>query len=468
MERMKRRVGTVAAVLALALGGACTPVKQGTTTEGPAYAPPRGDAATAAPEPEKKDDGAVLPFLNALFYNGKFVEELKTKARLTSNEIEKVRAVVQQESENQADMSAQAEAESDQRARQRIREAIGPEKADRVFALAREHWGGEAIAVGEGPNAVPKDTRVVVNTPAYRLDVWHNGQLVKSYKVGIGYPEFPLAQGLRRADTIIFNPEWVPPDEPWIVKDKVEAGERVKPGDPRNPLGPVKIPLGGGTLIHGGKAVSRLASFASHGCVGMTTPQVKDFVKLLAQVSGSRLTPAQVDAHFNAKTQTKHVALEKPVPIELRYETIVVENGRLNIYRDVYGKGTNTEENLRAVLAANGVKLEDLPEADRAAILAGLEAMAVDAFGRPALPGGPGTENETSKIDTKTMKGEKVKSFELAALAGKGYPGVVALDNGTGKPAAPDETTIGAPRQQNQQAAKPAPAKKKAARGGGR
>ena len=72
----------------------------------------------------------------------------------------------------------------------------------------------------KGPNAVPTDTRVVVNIPAFRMDLFQDGSLVKSYKVGIGYPEFPLPQGLRKAQTIIFNPTWTPPDSPWVAKMK--------------------------------------------------------------------------------------------------------------------------------------------------------------------------------------------------------------------------------------------------------
>jgi len=40
-----------------------------------------------------------------------------------------------------------------------------------------------------GPNAVPADTRIVVNIPAFRMDVFARGLLVKSYKIGIGYPD---------------------------------------------------------------------------------------------------------------------------------------------------------------------------------------------------------------------------------------------------------------------------------------
>jgi hypothetical protein len=62
------------------------------------------------------------------------------------------------------------------------------------------------------------------------MDLFQDGSLVKSYKVGIGYPEFPLPQGLRKAQQIIFNPTWTPPDSPWVAKMKnVTAGETFEP-----------------------------------------------------------------------------------------------------------------------------------------------------------------------------------------------------------------------------------------------
>ena len=136
----------------------------------------------------------------------------------------------------------------------------------------------------KGPNAVPTDTRVVVNIPAFRMDLFQDGSLVKSYKVGIGYPEFPLPFGLRKAQQIIFNPTWTPPDSPWVEKMKnVTAGETVKAGDKDNPLGPIKIPIGLPSLIHGGKSPAKIGKFASHGCVGLTNAQIKDFAGLLGE-----------------------------------------------------------------------------------------------------------------------------------------------------------------------------------------
>src|SRR2546421_6012398 len=54
----------------------------------------------------------------------------------------------------------------------------------------------------KGPNAVPKDTRIVVNIPAFRMDLFQDGTLIKSYKIGIGYPQYPLPSGFRKAEKI--------------------------------------------------------------------------------------------------------------------------------------------------------------------------------------------------------------------------------------------------------------------------
>src|SRR3954471_6376637 len=95
------------------------------------------------------------------------------------------------------------------------------------------------------------DIRITVNIPAFQLTLWQGGKEVKTYQIGIGRKEFPLPDGLRRANQIVFNPDWVPPDSSWVEEHDVVPGERVEADDPRNPLGKVKIPIGGGgILIH--------------------------------------------------------------------------------------------------------------------------------------------------------------------------------------------------------------------------
>src|SRR5207248_7650520 len=156
----------------------------------------------------------------------------------------------------------------------------------------------------KGPNAVPKDTRIVVNIPAFRMDVFENGSLIKSFKIGIGYPQFPLPIGLRKAQLIIFNPTWTPPDSPWVDSMNVTPGEVIEAGSKQNPLGPIKIPIGAPSLIHGGKPLSKIGTFASHGCVGMTNAQVKDFDKVVVQASVSDLSDESMSGYLYQRPST--------------------------------------------------------------------------------------------------------------------------------------------------------------------
>ena len=174
---------------------------------------------------------------------------------------------------------------------------------------------------------------------------------------------------------IIINPTWTPPDSPWVNSMNVTPGEVIEAGSKQNPLGPIKIPIGSPSLIHGGKPLSKIGTFASHGCVGLTNSQVKDFAKLLARASGTELSEQSIAAYLKNKTKTRVVKLSKLVPVELRYETIVVEDGKLHIYRDVYDQNTNTEENLRAVLEANGVRFEDLSSEEKTQAMEALNAL---------------------------------------------------------------------------------------------
>lgn len=401
----------------------------------------------------------TLPVLDAMFGDENFAGELKSKLQLTDEQIDKLKKLSRESvsglnEDDAEDANPRSTRAATQGAEQKIRELLGDQKAGELFGFVRQRWSGDEETAGNGannsnakPNAVPTDTRVVVNAPAYRMDVFQEGKLVKSYKIGIGYPEFPLPSGTRRADTIIFNPTWTPPDEPW-VKGKVEAGKTVAAGDKLNPLGPIKIPIGSPSLIHGGKQPAKLGGFASHGCVGMTNQQVQDFAIELGKISGLELTQADVKNYEKQKTETKNVKLERAIPVELRYETIVVEDGKLRIFRDVYERGTNTEQNLRAVLQANGVALDDLPERDK--IMAGLKQMAFDATGNPVEAGGDPNNNSNSNTAnsnknnagnsnaknnsnskdasvTRSVKGKKEISFDIAALKGKGYPAAIGM-----------------------------------------
>ena len=471
MTAIRRNLINTTALILIAISllfaAGCDPATNTNTSPTPGPSP--SASPSASPTAVSSRVPVTLPVLDALFSDEAFKSKLKTQIELTDAQVTQLQKIAADEvaklrqsnvEDRSSDLESPAE-EARRHASEAIRDVVGEQKADALFALVGEYWvkGGEATeanatassqdaALG-GPNAVPKDTRVVVNIPAYRMDVFRQGELVKSYKIGIGYPEFPLPTGLRKAQTIIFNPTWTPPDEPWVDKMKgVAVGEKVAAGSKLNPLGPIKIPIGLPSLIHGGKSPAKLGTFASHGCVGLTSPQVQDFSRLLAQVAGGEITDQALQGYFKDKTKTQVVKLNQAVPVELRYETIVVEDGKLKIYRDVYDLDTNTEANLRTVLEANGVKFEDLNAEERAQILETLNAMSRHPqknAAKPVVTASPEAAAKTANkaADKKQVastrkpigKNQKEVVIELAALKGKGYPAAVNFDTGSGKPA---------------------------------
>src|SRR5262249_43213461 len=244
---------------------------------------------------------------------------------------------------------------------------------------------------------------------------------------------------------IIFNPTWTQPNEPWASN----PGEVVPAGVAGNPLGPIKIPIGGANLIHGGKALAKIGTFASHGCVGLTNDQVKDSAKTLADGTNTELKEETIAAYLKKKTRTQVVKLSKVVPVELRYETIVIQGGQLHVYRDVYNKNTNSSENLRATFDANGVNFDSLTDDEKARALEAVNVMSLhprklptpkptptptidpnqNAADRKALA----LQRKAEAERQKKLRSQKEIVIEIASLSGKGYPAPRDLNTGAGK-----------------------------------
>jgi lipoprotein-anchoring transpeptidase ErfK/SrfK len=450
------RLTSLALGLFLAVfGAACVTQPTGNSNSVPGASPSPTASPTATGSPDVSAAPVTLPVLDAFFTSDKtFPDELKTKLSLTDDQITQLRAVAREETSKLRETEAGDHGGTTTAARElaanRVKAIVGDDKGAQLATFVNERWraGGDdpntksatpaTESLPSTPNSVPTDTRIVVNAPAYRMDVFEGGRLIKSYKVGIGYPEFPLPTGMRSAKAIIFNPTWTPPDEPWVESpsSKVKVGEKVEAGSKLNPLGLLKIPIGSPSLIHGGKSAAKLGTFASHGCVGLTDALAQDFAKVLAQVAGKKLSDADIADYKKNRSETKQFSLTDPVPVELRYETIVAEDGKLHIYRDVYDRNTNTEETLRAVLEVYGVKLEDLTEDERAQVVAALEEMSRDAKGKAdtvasaqtlASPtGSPASAKKVAPASgvTRNFKGKKEIVIEVAALKGKGYPAI--------------------------------------------
>jgi lipoprotein-anchoring transpeptidase ErfK/SrfK len=195
---------------------------------------------------------------------------------------------------------------------------------------------------------------ITVDVPAFRLTLWQDGREVKSYRIGVGQKEYPIIIGAREATEVIWNPAWIPPASDWVSGHKgVRPGEVIRASDARNPLGKVKIPLGGGYLIHQAQGARDLGHLVSHGCVRMMLADLYDLAEKINAAYGYPLAPKQIALAKRTK-RTVVAALPAPLAVDINYDTLVVEGGALHVYSDVYDRGTNTVAGLRAELAANG------------------------------------------------------------------------------------------------------------------
>ena len=206
------------------------------------------------------------------------------------------------------------------------------------------------------------DIRLTLNIPSFRLTLWQNGKEVKSWFIGVGMKEHPLYIGDRKATEIIWNPDWIPPQSDWVLDIKsVSPGEVIKASDPRNPLGKLKIPLGDSYLIHQAAKTTDLGNLVSHGCVRMLRPELYDLADKIIAARNAPVSPKRIAA---AKRNSRMlvVRLEEPVPVDINYDTLVVEERVLHIYPDVYGRGTNRTARLRAELQSSNVDVSKLDE----------------------------------------------------------------------------------------------------------
>lgn len=240
--------------------------------------------------------------------------------------------------------------------------------------------------------------RITLNVPSFQLTLWQDDKEVRTYPVGVGMLEYPIAIGLRDATSIEWNPVWIPPSSDWIDESStVKPGEIVLPTDPRNPLGKVKIPLGYGYLLHQAKGPGDMGSLVSHGCVRVMQSDLYDLAEKIVAARSLDVPAAKIAAAKRNK-KTLIARLTPAVPVEITYDTIVVEGGRLSIYPDVYKLNSNTIENVRRELQTSGVRVDQLSESE-------IKKMISKAAGRQKFV----VETTAIEADLSLTKGRAVK-----------------------------------------------------------
>ncbi|HEX8672013.1 MAG TPA: L,D-transpeptidase [Longimicrobium sp.] len=147
-----------------------------------------------------------------------------------------------------------------------------------------------------------------------KLYVMEGEEVVDSYSVAVGQPRHPTPRGNFTARRIVWNPRWVPPNERWA------RNKRPLPaGDPRNPMGRVKIFFSDPDYyIHGTRDVDSLGEAESHGCVRMRNSEVIALAKRVMEHGGARRDPGWFRRVLNRVTSTQEVRLSDPVTVRVR------------------------------------------------------------------------------------------------------------------------------------------------------
>jgi murein L,D-transpeptidase YcbB/YkuD len=186
-----------------------------------------------------------------------------------------------------------------------------PVRAVVLGLLITGAWGASG-ARADVPARTPP-LRLSVDLSERTLTVVRDGEVSATYPVAIGQPRHPTPTGEYRVRQIVWNPRWVPPDAGWARGRRPRA-----PGDPRNPMGRVKLFFHEPDLyIHGTHEVDSLGEAESHGCIRMRNSDVIELARLVMANGGAPRDPSWFRRVLNRVRSTQQVGLTQPVPIDI-------------------------------------------------------------------------------------------------------------------------------------------------------
>jgi lipoprotein-anchoring transpeptidase ErfK/SrfK len=119
---------------------------------------------------------------------------------------------------------------------------------------------------------------LVAERYAFKLHLYRDLKLAKSYTVAVGAIGFDTPAGLYHIQNKAVDPAWNVPNSDWAGD---LAGTVVPGGVPENPLKERWLGIYDGAGIHGTDQTYSLGTAASHGCIRMAIP---DVIELYDQV----------------------------------------------------------------------------------------------------------------------------------------------------------------------------------------
>jgi lipoprotein-anchoring transpeptidase ErfK/SrfK len=197
-------------------------------------------------------------------------------------------------------------------------------------------------------SAAQQPLRIDLNIPTSRLIVYEGDRAIRSYPVSVGKATHGTPVGEFSITHAEWNPSWRPPQSEWA------RGKEYTPPGLNNPMGRVKLFFMPLYFIHGTPDRESIGTPASHGCVRMLNADVVALSRLIHERAAPHVSKSDIDRILASPTQTRRVNLREEIPVVIRYEPVVVDDGEILVYPDVYRRNAIHVEGVYQALMAAG------------------------------------------------------------------------------------------------------------------
>lgn len=223
-------------------------------------------------------------------------------------------------------------------------------KNSETIVAALDDAAMEDALVGEDLTGTPVDNaRIEVNIPARQMRLIYEGQEVFKFPIAVGSAVYKTPVGPRELSQIIWNPWWIPPNSEWAKNDKPT------PPGPGNPLGPVKMELGGTIRMHGTNKDASVGHPVSHGCMRLHNEDAKTLAWWIQTHFTDKIDPALPETYAAKSRQSFYVKLPRPIPVEIKYDLFELGENILEVYPDFYRHAGDRFGKAIAWLADQGI-----------------------------------------------------------------------------------------------------------------
>lgn len=154
-----------------------------------------------------------------------------------------------------------------------IRKAVVDPNADHTLVARTEHMPPKV-----NTQQIDKEyaTTLVIDRSNFRLKLYKDLKLLKTYPIAIGMVGLETPAGLYHIQNKAVNPAWTMPNSSWVAA--ADRGTVIPGGSAANPLKARWLGIFNGAGIHGidPSEYGTIGHAASHGCVRMTIDDVVD------------------------------------------------------------------------------------------------------------------------------------------------------------------------------------------------